>query len=236
MTATAAEFGSAAATALAATCAGRLAELVERTDGRCVSQDDLVSPGFAAGPAGVGWALVQFAAAGGAPRYRQAGQCALRCSGGLIATAREDGPDGWCRGTAGLLIAGSCIAGDGSRPSVKRASQVLAERPVLQDFSLCHGELGITEALTVLAATGCDPAAAQALRRRAGLILDAIGRRAWHCGTPGGISTPGLLSGLAGIGYGLLRLGFPDQTPSVLLLEPTADHPATVSPSGLNGI
>jgi lantibiotic modifying enzyme len=30
----------------------------------------------------------------------------------------------------------------------------------------------------------------------------------------------GLLNGLAGIGYGLLRLGFAHRVPSILLLEP----------------
>jgi lantibiotic modifying enzyme len=39
------------------------------------------------------------------------------------------------------------------------------------------------------------------------------------CGTPGGISTPGLMAGRAGIGHGLLRDGFPDRVPSVPLLQ-----------------
>lgn len=100
---------------------------------------------------------------------------------------------------------------------------------MLRDLSLCHGEFGVLEAVTALAerrgpATGpagsCPPAD-QALRRRAGLVLDAIERYGAHCGVPGGLATPGLLTGLAGIGYGLLRLGFADRVPSVLLLEPT---------------
>lgn len=35
-----------------------------------------------------------------------------------------------------------------------------------------------------------------------------------------GVTSPGLLTGLAGVGYGLLRLGFGSRIPSVLLLEP----------------
>jgi lantibiotic modifying enzyme len=83
---------------------------------------------------------------------------------------------------------------------------------------LCHGELGIAEALTLLSTQ--VPAAVAARRRRAGLVLDAIDRYGLGCGTPGGVPTPGLLYGLAGIGYGLLRLGFADLVPSVLVLEP----------------
>lgn len=118
---------------------------------------------------------------------------------------------GWCTGAAGLVMAGGT------------AESLVADRPVLADLSLCHGELGIAEALTVLAATG-DRTAAAARRRRAGLLLDAYTRHGASCSTPGGVTTPGLLTGLAGIGYGLLRLGFADRVPSVLLLEPTQPH------------
>ncbi|MFL6122826.1 type 2 lanthipeptide synthetase LanM family protein [Actinophytocola sp.] len=120
-------------------------------------------------------------------------------------------PDlGWCAGAAGLAIAGGDV------------DPLLRDRPVLADLSLCHGELGITEALTVLA--GRDERVAATRRRRAGLILDAYGRHGAVCGTPGGVTSPGLLNGLAGIGYGLLRLGFADRVPSVLLLEPAHTH------------
>jgi len=75
----------------------------------------------------------------------------------------------------------------------------------------------------VLAASG-SKAAYRARRHRAGLILDVISRHGPYCGTPGGIATPGLLNGLAGIGYGLLRLGFAERVPSALLLEPGPSH------------
>jgi lantibiotic modifying enzyme len=38
---------------------------------------------------------------------------------------------------------------------------------------------------------------------------------------PLGAETPGLMTGLAGIGYGLLRLAEPERVSSVLLLEAT---------------
>ena len=88
----------------------------------------------------------------------------------------------------------------------------LAGQPPLRDLSLCHGELGAIEALTVLGHTG-------AVSRRAGLVLGSLDQYGARCGTPNEVPTPGLLCGLAGIGYGLLRLGFADQVPSVLLLD-----------------
>jgi lantibiotic modifying enzyme len=42
----------------------------------------------------------------------------------------------------------------------------------------------------------------------------------WRCGVPAGVETPGLMLGLAGIGYGLLRLGLPNRIPSLLSLAP----------------
>ncbi|HEY0697781.1 MAG TPA: lanthionine synthetase LanC family protein, partial [Micromonospora sp.] len=111
----------------------------------------------------------------------------------------------------------------------RRAVLALADRPVLRDLSLCHGELGIAAALTALAARG-DRDAAWARRRRAGMILGAINRYGATGGTPGGVPTPGLLTGQAGIGYGLLRLGFADRVPSLLLLEPTPAAPRRTPP------
>jgi class II lanthipeptide synthase len=88
-------------------------------------------------------------------------------------------------------------------------------------MSLCHGELGAVEPLQWL--TERDHPAIEAVRRRrAGLVLAAVQQYGPRCGTPRGVTSPGLLTGLAGIGYGLLRLGFGNIS-SVLLLEPNAD-------------
>ena len=42
------------------------------------------------------------------------------------------------------------------------------------------------------------------------------------CSSESALSPPGLMVGLAGIGYGLLRLAYPEQVPSVLVLAPPA--------------
>ena len=197
------EIGLPEAAALADACADRLAELVFRTDGDC----DGAPTGFADGRWGIGWAL---ATGTGGPEYRR-----------LAALTVPDPLDapvpGWCQGVSGQLIALLGVYGRVDDIAVR----LLADRPVLDDLSLCHGELGVTEALTVLTGRVEGQTVLMARRRRAGLILDAIGRYGPRCGTPGGVPTPGLLTGLAGIGYGLLRLGFAERTPSVLLLEPT---------------
>lgn len=51
-------------------------------------------------------------------------------------------------------------------------------------------------------------------------IVSSVRRKAWICGTPLWVESPGLMTGLAGIGCGLLRLAEPARVPSVLLLAP----------------
>ncbi|MFC4851973.1 type 2 lanthipeptide synthetase LanM family protein [Actinophytocola glycyrrhizae] len=197
MTAVHTELGLREAADLARECADGLAELVRRTGGHCGRPDG--PAGFADGAAGIAWALA-----------RHDPDAAALAAAHARATGAQAGDLGWCTGAAGLAMAGGDLGA------------LLADRPVLGDLSLCHGELGITEAL----ADDRTERVAAVRRRRAGLILDAYIRYGPACGTPGGVPTPGILGGVAGIGYGLLRLGHAERVPSVLLLEPSrhTDH------------
>jgi lantibiotic modifying enzyme len=222
-----AEVGSAPAADLARSCADRLAELAEETDGRCAGDDDQDSDGFRSGPAGVGWALVRFGETRAEPRYLAAGRRAARRA---IEVAPPGDAPGWCSGAAGRLLALTCLPVEPDGPEAE--ARLLAGRPVLADLSLCHGEAGIAEVLTVVAAATRSRAAYRAQRHWAGLLLDVASRHALVCGTPAGVATPGLLSGLAGIGYALLRLGFAERVPSALLLQPgpARPGPARIAP------
>ncbi|WP_158838952.1 type 2 lanthipeptide synthetase LanM family protein [Streptomyces sp. NRRL S-1022] len=176
--------------------------------------------GFAYGEAGIGWALTRHARfAGGPPGTWAETAGRARLATALAATDRLDA--GWCSGTSGVVLA-AADAGLCPQPADGPAGDVsrrLTEHPPVADLSLCHGEMGIAEAVAALAARG-HPGARSSLTGRIGLalgLLDAWGPR---CGTPGRVPTPGLLTGLSGIGYALLRLGFADTVPSVLLLDP----------------
>jgi lantibiotic modifying enzyme len=48
--------------------------------------------------------------------------------------------------------------------------------------------------------------------------LKGIEKRGWISGTPRGLESPGLLTGISGIGYQCLRLARPNLVPSVLML------------------
>jgi lantibiotic modifying enzyme len=196
--------------------------------------------GFATGTAGVCWALTTYART--VPedrRYTDAAEAVFAhlvewTSGsgstrpatnrgelaGLRDAGRERPPSpAWCNGDAGLAL----VLAQRGHPATRELVDRLATTPVRADLSLCHGELGTAEALLSLSTLDVSPVPAP--RRRASLVVDTV---QWHgrgCGTPGAVETPGFLSGLAGIGYGLLRLARPDQVPSALLLHPT-DSPS----------
>ncbi|MFJ9976310.1 type 2 lanthipeptide synthetase LanM family protein [Streptomyces cyaneofuscatus] len=173
--------------------------------------------GFAEGAAGIGWALLRFAAAGGGEQYRTAGLRALR-----RATVEVTAGRAWCEGAAGVALAvadspDALVDPDLSGWLAERAGE-LADCAPLADDSLCHGELGLLELLGHPALTGDRTPWV----RRAGTLLAAADREGPRCGTPGHVPHPGLLTGLSGIGHGLLRAGFPDRIGSALLLNPSA--------------
>ncbi|WP_413252681.1 type 2 lanthipeptide synthetase LanM family protein [Streptomyces anulatus] len=234
------------------------------------------SRGFADGAAGIGWALLRFAGAGGDARHRSAGLEALRRATagvahaaaattgapygtiaattgapyGTIATttgapyeatagAPHGTPDGatagatretaagaaagpaWCGGVAGIALAVADSPDALADPELSgwlaaRSGELAGIGP-LADDSLCHGESGLLELLGHSAL----PAARPAWMRRAGTLLASADRAGPQCGTPGRVPHPGLLTGLSGIGHGLLRAGFPDRIGSALLLRPS---------------
>lgn len=183
--------------------------------------------GFARGRAGVGWALLRYARTGGDRRHGVAGRANLRADHALrqrlLDVAEAD--HSWCSGLSGAVLAHSAHPDqpvDAYTLHLDRCLNALAVHEPLRDLSLCHGELGVVEALTVLAERGHGLAPAM-LTRRAGLVLGALDQYGARCGTPGGVPSAGLLTGLSGIGYGLLRLGFAEQVPSALLLESLHD-------------
>lgn len=169
---------------------------------------DFPPTGFAGGPTGVAYALRRHAGPGHPPH--------------APSPPGNDGY-GWCSGLSGTLLAHADLLDESPDPAtcakVDRWVTALTERRPLRDASLCHGELGIAEPLVVLAQYGHERAA-RGRTQYAARALGALDQYGPQCGTPNGVPCPGLLNGLAGIGYGLLRLGFAEQVPSILLLEP----------------
>jgi lantibiotic modifying enzyme len=91
-----------------------------------------------------------------------------------------------------------------------------------EDFSPAHGLTGAAE-LPLCAGRFLGYESQRSFAERLGLRGIELYRKddlPWPCGAPGGDETPGLMPGLAGIGYFYLRLHDATQNPSLLLVSP----------------
>ena len=120
--------------------------------------------------------------------------------------------DSWCRGLAHQAAAGIL-----PEPRLTNWLLRLESTPPLADLTVCHGEFGLLEALALLSST--NDLARTALHCRAARLPAAVAGGAAFSSAPGALPTPGFMHGLAGVGYGLLRLALPGAVPSVLTLQ-----------------
>ena len=111
-------------------------------------------------------------------------------------------------------------------PSDRRAqfdAALTAALPALlagetDNHSLSRGALGQLDVVWSAAVALNDLTLVERAARHATAVLDDIRRRGPRSATPLGVASPGLMAGLAGIGYGLLRLAAPGVVPSALTL------------------
>jgi type 2 lantibiotic biosynthesis protein LanM len=163
--------------------------------------------GFSHGSSGLAWSLARLGKVTHDQRFLEAAEDAFRyeealveASGWFDAEERTDAGS-WCHGPPGIALARL-----GAHQEAQSALAITTESAALRHPGLCHGELGNLE--TLIVASPARENRVQALLRRTDL---ADTRR-----------DPGLMTGLSGIGYGLLRLHAPHRVPSVLSLESPA--------------
>ncbi|HEX8436540.1 type 2 lanthipeptide synthetase LanM family protein [Archangium sp.] len=196
--------------------------------------------GFSHGNAGIAYALLELASATGDTRYRELAHQALAYERSLFVPERANWrdlrePEGvqegvrtgfmvsWCHGAPGIALGrlGSLrhLEGPQVRAELETALQTTLHEGFGGNHSLCHGDLGNLESLYVAGEVLGESRWIHAARERAAHVLHQGRESGWRCGLPRGTETPGLMMGLAGIGYGLLRLAAPERVPSVLSLE-----------------
>ncbi len=197
--------------------------------------------GFSHGAAGMAYALLELATLTGEARFRQAGLEAIAYERSLFSPGSGNWPDlrewvqasagedlatmtAWCHGAPGIGLARlrSLAHADDARThaEVEAALVTTLREGFGINHSLCHGDLGNVELLLEASRTLDDPRWHSQLRETTSDLLASIQQNGWLCGTPQQVETPGLMIGLAGIGYNLLRLAAPERVPSVLTLAP----------------
>jgi type 2 lantibiotic biosynthesis protein LanM len=231
-------------------CADRLAGAsVEHGDGiawntRLESTQPLT--GFSHGASGMAAALAVAGRVLEEERYAALAVSALRYERSTFDAAVSNWPDyrvldgapmpapvskwAWCHGAPGIGLARLIVLGNHSNADVRSDLDIALRSTVANGFgsndSLCHGDLGNLELLLRARELGYAGPWERTLASEAGRIVERLGRGVWRCGIPGGVETPGLMMGLAGIGFGLLRLGATGRVPSLLSLEAPRVHPS----------
>ncbi len=190
--------------------------------------------GFSHGAAGISWALLQLSSATGDDRFHQAAREALEYERSLY-RASASWPDlrygapteqhsmcAWCHGAPGIALGRldslRFLDDAAMREDITTAISATLADGFGKGHSLCHGDLGNLEILAMAAEILGTPGLADRVGRLTGGVLGSIREYGWRCGILGKGEVPGLMLGLAGIGYGLLRLGAPERVPSVLRL------------------
>jgi len=192
--------------------------------------------GFAHGVAGIAWFLLALGDRARSGRFRDAALRALayerseyspehRNWKDLRAVSAEGGfMTALCHGAPGIGLGRVLSLPYLDTPELRDEIRIAMETTLAHGFggnhSLCHGDLGNLEVLTLAAEALADAELARrrdALTRAVVASLDTVGLL---CGVPTGVETPGLMSGLSGIGYALLRLAEPERVPSLFAFEP----------------
>ncbi len=145
----------------------------------------------------------------------------------------------WCHGAPGIAmsrIRAWQLTGDNSflqeaeaalSTTYKNVYNQLTQGRDTANFSLCHGIAGNADILLHGTQFFQNPTFAQVVQQVGDLGIERHGNTGlnWYSGvndpsgqTAGMLETPGMMLGLAGTGYFYLRLAFPDQVKSLLIL------------------
>ena len=190
--------------------------------------------GFAHGATGIGWALAQLAKTSGRVRYREVADAAFSFEESLYsendhgppdlpADATRDTTATWCYGAVGIGLAHlsldpKCYEAR-TRQTLLRSVATTIRSGFGRNHCLCHGDAGALELIGKAAALGFQwPGPSQeALVQGFITSLEDFGPA---CGTAARDAfAPGLLAGVGGVGYALLKAHPESDLPSVLTLE-----------------
>lgn len=211
-----------------------------------VDGSDQPLTGFAHGTAGFAWSLARLAAVTGDSRYAESARQALAYERSFFDPDAGAWPDlraqrretwralhaddslpffyAWCHGAPGIGLSRlACLELLDDREAMVTEIRAAVAATFANGFGmnhgLCHGDLGNLEIVRRAAEQLDDAAWRQASDTLAASLLEDIEVHGRRSGIGPGVDQPGLMTGIAGIGYGLLRLAAPERVPSVLTFE-----------------
>lgn len=186
--------------------------------------------GFGHGATGIGWALSKLALATGESRYASMAEAAMAFEDALFDAGAghwrdlrslhggEESAAAWCHGSVGIGLAGFDLgwARHARRDRLRAAVADTWRRGVGVNHGICHGDTGAWELLDRAVTEGLAP---DGLTREslAAVIVGSLEMHGPRCGAIGEVLSPGLMTGLAGVAYQLLRMDPRCPLPSVMV-------------------
>jgi len=218
----------------AALCGERLLEM-QGPEGAWLTIARRPLAGFSHGAAGIGLALLRLHAATPDPRLPHAAMAGFAYERTLLSPEACNWQDlrdhikakdrlamaSWCHGAPGVALSriGALKLSAGGEPESPLRSDLdfglryLAGGGIVNRGTVCCGEMGRADILLEAARYLGRPELEVAARKRASCVVAGLFPAAERP------FVPGFFQGLAGIGYGLLRLIAPDRLPSILLWD-----------------
>lgn len=191
--------------------------------------------GFAHGNAGIAYALLVLAEMTGEPLFMKTAREGFDYEWSLFCPEHSNWPDlrtdsatgfvtAWCHGAPGIGLSRFCSPRYTDDPLLRKEINVALATTQSAGFgrnhTLCHGDLGNADILLFASEILREPHWRIHADRVVAAVIEDAREIGWKCGNPLGVESPGLMTGLAGIGYALLRFADPMRIPSILALEP----------------
>jgi type 2 lantibiotic biosynthesis protein LanM len=186
--------------------------------------------GFAHGVTGIGWALTWLARATGSERHEQLAREAFAFEDALFDEEEQNWRDlrmlegaktaaAWCHGAVGIGLAhlnlDPTLTHASTRKFVRRAAAATWRLGMGWNHCACHGDLGAWELLDHAIAAGEAPKELSALPLL-DMILTSLEQHGPSFGMGRDAFIPGLLPGLGGVAYQLMRAHPEHDLPSIL--------------------
>lgn len=208
-----------------------------------------VLAGMSHGAAGISVALAMLHKATGDKKYLQVSRQAVEYERSLYSEAMENWPDlrvgsrpetstyndeyyymtGWCHGAPGIGLArlrlSTLVDNNDFGTEIETAIKTTLKNGFNENHCLCHGSLGNLEVLLEASKILRDANYGHQAKELAAQIVDGQSETGWLSGFKFNLETPGFMVGLAGMGYQLLRICYPEKLPSILNLEAPLKRP-----------
>ncbi|WP_081113335.1 type 2 lanthipeptide synthetase LanM family protein [Priestia megaterium] len=194
--------------------------------------------GLSHGAAGIAWALSELYAQTNDKRFLEFSKQAIRYERSMFIPDegnwadlryREERknlgistPVQWCHGSAGIALGRLMTKLHWEDAEMNKEIDVAIKTTLEEGFGgshcQCHGDFGNIEVLLLASDILCNDDLLEKAQQIGSSIVKEAEESGWFCGIPQNEETPGFMLGLAGVGYGLLRLANPNTVPPVVTL------------------